>query len=349
MTDLIVPLFLVVCGVAVLLVKDLMSSIMIFSVYSLMIAIEWCRLNAVDVAITEAAVGAGISTVLFLVILGRTKYVDEGKKRLNIPALLVAVGFAALLLYGTIDLPHLREGNIAPNTHVVTPYYLEHTYEEAGQLNAVAAILAYYRGYDTLFETTVVATAGFCLILLLRVRNKKLGTLDSQKNGVTAMNKKTHASIGVKPNETFPDILDQDRDIIMKTVTKFLIPFIQLFGLYVIVHGDMSPGGGFQGGVILGVSIIIYSLVFGFEEAKKRMMSVKTKDLLISTGVLVYGGIGVIALFLGGNYLQYGVLMPDPQFGSIVGIMGIEIGVGITVAAVMITLFYETVRIDAND
>jgi len=347
MTDLAIPLFLVVCGIAVLLVKDLMSSIMIFSVYSLMMAIEWCRLNAVDVAITEAAVGAGISTVLFLVILGRTKYVDEGKKHVNIPALLVAVAVAAVLLYGTMDLPHLRDANIAPNTHVVTPYYLEHSYEQAGQLNVVASILAYFRGYDTLFETTVVATAGFCLVLLLRVRNKKPGTLDSQKNEVTAR-KKTPASIGVKPIETFPDILDQDKDIIKRTVTKFLIPFIQLFGLYVIVHGELGPGGGFQGGVILGVSIIVYSLVFGFEEAKKRM-SVKTKDLLVSSGVLIYGGIGVIALFFGGNYLQYGVLLPDPQFGSVVGIMGIEIGVGITVAAVMITLFYETVRIDADD
>jgi len=346
MTDLAIPLFLVVCGIAVLLVKDLMSSIMIFSVYSLMMAIEWCRLNAVDVAITEAAVGAGISTVLFLVILGRTRSVDEGKKRINFPALLITLAVAAVLLYGTIDLPHLRDANIAPNTHVVTPYYIENSYEQAGQLNVVAAILAYFRGFDTLFETTVVATAGFCLILLLRAGNKKPGPLD--KTGVTAIYKKTPASIGVKSTATFPDALDQDKDIVKRTVTKFLIPFIQLFGLYVIVHGELGPGGGFQGGVVLGVSIIVYSLVFGFEEAKKRL-SVKKKDLLVSAGVLIYGGIGVIALFLGGNYLQYSVLLPDPQFASTVGIMGVEIGVGVTVAAVMITLFYETVRIDADD
>jgi uncharacterized MnhB-related membrane protein len=84
MVDVAIPLFLVVCGLAVLFVRDLMSSIMIFSVYSLMIAIEWCRLDAVDVAITEAAVGAGISTVLFMIILKRTKTVDECKKPVNI-------------------------------------------------------------------------------------------------------------------------------------------------------------------------------------------------------------------------------------------------------------------------
>ncbi|MCB8816004.1 Na(+)/H(+) antiporter subunit B [Desulfosporosinus shakirovi] len=162
------------------------------------------------------------------------------------------------------------------------------------------------------------------------------------------MNKHTAGGVGINPTEKSPTVTDQDKDIIKKTVTKFLLPFIQLFGLYVIVHGELGPGGGFQGGVILGVSVIVYALVFGLKEAQQRM-SVKTKDLLVSSGVLVYGGIGVIALLFGGNYLQYNVLLPDPKFASTIGIMGIEIGVGITVAAVMITLFYETVRVDDND
>lgn len=345
MIDVAIPLFLVVCGIAVLLIKDLLSSIMIFSVYSLMMAIEWVRLNAVDVAITEAAVGAGISTVLFMIILSRTKSVDEGKKHVRIPALLVALGVAAVLLYGTMDLPHLRDPNIAPSTHV-TPYYLENSYKQTGQENVVAAILASYRGYDTLGETVVVATAGFCLILLLRGR--RYSNKDATKYSVTPLNKQTTKGVGIKTTETDQLDIDQDKDIINKTVTRLLLPFIQLFGLYVIVHGELGPGGGFQGGVVLGVSIIVYSLVFGFKEAQQRM-SVKTKDLLVSSGALIYGGIGVIALFLGGNYLQYNVLLPDPKFASTIGIMGIEIGVGITVAAVMITLFYETVRIDAND
>lgn len=180
MIDIVIPLFLLVCGIAVILVKDLMSSIMIFSVYSLVMALEWARLNAVDVAITEASVGAGISTVLFMIVLSRTKYVDEGKKPVHIPALLVAVGVAAILLYGTLDLPNLRDPNIAPSTHVV-PYYLENSYEETGMVNVVAAILASYRGYDTLGETVVVATAGFCLILLLRQLNRGRGSKDSEE------------------------------------------------------------------------------------------------------------------------------------------------------------------------
>lgn len=347
MIDVAIPLFLVVCGIAVLVVKDLLSSIMIFSVYSLMMAIEWVRLNAVDVAMTEAAVGAGISTVLFMIILRRTKSLQVRKKPVNIPALLVAVGVACILLYGTMDLPNLRDPAIAPSTHV-SPYYLENAYSQTGQENVVAAILASYRGFDTMGEVFVVVTAGFCLIMLLRgTQSRRQGTKGSPKNRVATLDKPTANDLGRKPTELFPHSAEQDKDIIKKTVSKFLIPFIQLFGLYVIIHGEVGAGGGFQGGVLLGVSIIVYSLVFGLKEARKRI-SITTKDLLVSGGALIYSGIGVLALFLGGNYLQYNVLLPDPKFASIIGILGIEIGVGITVAAVMITLFYETVRTDAD-
>ena len=138
------------------------------------------------------------------------------------------------------------------------------------------------------------------------------------------------------------------QNTIRRTVTKILIPFIQLYGLYVIAHGELGPGGGFQGGVILGASIIIYVLVFGLDEGRKRI-SQKTSDLLVSCGVLIYGGIGVLCLLTGGMYLQYNTLLPNPKLASHLGIIGIEIGIGITVAAVMITLFNETVRRDDDD
>lgn len=140
----------------------------------------------------------------------------------------------------------------------------------------------------------------------------------------------------------------QDQYVIRRTVTKILIPFIQLFALYVIAHGELGPGGGFQGGVVLGVSVIVYILVFGLQEGRRRI-SRKTSDLLVSSGVLIYGGIGVLCLILGGKYLQYNVLLGDPKLASHLGILGIEIGIGITVAAVMITLFCETIRQDDED
>ena len=137
-------------------------------------------------------------------------------------------------------------------------------------------------------------------------------------------------------------------NVIRRTVAKILIPFIQLFGCYVIAHGEVGPGGGFQGGVILGASVIVYILVFGLEEGRKWIKQ-KTSDLLVVGGALLYGGIGILCLVLGGNYLQYNVLLPDPKLASHLGIIGIEVGIGISVAAVMITLICETVRRDDDD
>lgn len=178
MIDVAIPLFLVACGIAVILMKDLLSCIMIFSVYSLVMAIEWVRLNAVDVAITEAAVGAGISTVLFMVVLSRTGNMEKEKNKSVLPAFLITLAVGAILLYGTADLPRLRDPAIPPSAHV-SPYYIENAYEETAVTNVVTAILASYRGYDTLGEVAVVATAGFCLVLLLRTmggRRENKGT-----------------------------------------------------------------------------------------------------------------------------------------------------------------------------
>lgn len=143
--------------------------------------------------------------------------------------------------------------------------------------------------------------------------------------------------------------------IIIQRVTKFIIPFIQLFALYVIAHGDISPGGGFQGGVILGASIILYIIAFGMEDGRKRV-SMKLTDLLNSTGVLIYAGVGVACLLMGGGYLEYKKLAGSAAHGSHaehamhlashLGIYAIEIGIGIAVASVMITIFFETAKHD---
>lgn len=142
--------------------------------------------------------------------------------------------------------------------------------------------------------------------------------------------------------------LSMQQHIIRRTVIKLLIPFIQLFGLYVIAHGKLGPGGGFQGGVILGVSVILFILVFGLKEGSRRVTT-NARDFLVSAGVLIFGVIGLFSLPLGGKYLQYGVLFDDPKTGNYFGILGVEIGIGITVAAVMITLFCEIIRRDDDD
>jgi multicomponent Na+:H+ antiporter subunit B len=138
------------------------------SAYSLLMALVWVNLNAVDVAFTEASVGAGITTVLLIATLSRTKRREDaprGKGRLLASLIVLLTG--AVLIYGTVDMPAYGDPGAPANKHVV-PRYIERSEDEAGVINMVTAVLASYRGYDTLGETTVIFTAGASLILLLR-------------------------------------------------------------------------------------------------------------------------------------------------------------------------------------
>lgn len=127
--------------------------------------------------------------------------------------------------------------------------------------------------------------------------------------------------------------------LILRVVAKLLIPPILLFALYVQFHGDFGPGGGFQAGVIFGAGFILYALVFGVETARK-VAQPRSVRVMVAVGILLYGTVGLVSLLLGGNYLDYSVLADDPVRGQHLGIFIIELGVGITVAAVMITIFF---------
>jgi multicomponent Na+:H+ antiporter subunit B len=137
--------------------------------------------------------------------------------------------------------------------------------------------------------------------------------------------------------------------LVLRVVTKLLIPLIMLFALYVQFHGDYGPGGGFQAGVIFGSAFIVYALVFGLDNAKKVIPDGYLM-VLVSAGLLLYAGVGYAAMFLGGNFLDYGVLAGDFIAGQHLGILLVELGVGITVCAVMIVIFFAFAgRGDGND
>lgn len=133
-------------------------------------------------------------------------------------------------------------------------------------------------------------------------------------------------------------------DIIIKTIARIFVPFIQLYALYVIMHGHYSPGGGFQGGVILGASLALLLITHGYDEMRRRIPE-GVVILLGSVGVLIYAGIGLTCLLLGGNYLDYGqlsvILHVDPAHARSLGILGVELGVGFTVMAIMYSIFFD--------
>ncbi len=128
--------------------------------------------------------------------------------------------------------------------------------------------------------------------------------------------------------------------LLLRVVTRLLVGTIILFGLYVQFHGDFSPGGGFQAGVIIAVAFIIYGIVFGMREVQ-QVLPTWIAHKMMPLGVLIYAGTGVVTLLLGYTFLDYGALQPDhPSHGQHWGIMAVEIGVGVTVTGVMISIFY---------
>ena len=129
------------------------------------------------------------------------------------------------------------------------------------------------------------------------------------------------------------------RHTILRVIAKFMIPYILLFALYVQFHGDFGPGGGFQAGVIFAAGFILYSLIFGIENGRK-VMPPWLRRALLSIGVIIFGGTGLFGLILGCNFLDYNVLLENPVAGQHLGILLVELGVGITVSATMITIFF---------
>lgn len=125
---------------------------------------------------------------------------------------------------------------------------------------------------------------------------------------------------------------------ILRVVSKLLIPPIMLFALYVQFHGDFGPGGGFQAGVIFASAFILYALIFGVDNARKVAPAWLTR-LMLAAGLLLFAGVGILTMFLGGDYLDYSMLSKDPHAGQHLGINIIEFGVGTTVAGAMITIF----------
>lgn len=128
-------------------------------------------------------------------------------------------------------------------------------------------------------------------------------------------------------------------DVVLRVVTKMLLPFIVMFGLYVQFHGDYGPGGGFQAGVIVAAMVILYAIMFGLDAAQ-RAVPMALVEALIPLGVAIFAGVGVVSLALGANYLDYTVLGPDQVHAQELGILLVEIGVLVTVASTMVAIFY---------
>lgn len=129
------------------------------------------------------------------------------------------------------------------------------------------------------------------------------------------------------------------REAIPRVVTKLLFPFLLLFALYVQFHGELGAGGGFQAGVIVAATVILFGLIFGLRAAQS-VAPPRLVETMIPLGVFIYGGVGVAGLLAGGNYLDYFVLDHDSVHGQERGIFWVEVGVLITVSSTMLAIYY---------
>lgn len=263
---------------------------------------------------------------------------------MKILGIIVVILTGALLVYALGDFPSWADPSSPAHKHV-SPMYIEKSLEQTSVPNIVTAVLADYRGYDTMFETTVIFGAGVVCFFLLRTPRKDESRVRRYRHILTGM------TIRVKETRKTPPVLEEferidtlwaPHDLIIKTACRILIPFIQLFALYVIAHGHHSPGGGFQGGVILGASMILLAISHDLRTALGRM-SEKVHTILCPVGVFIYAGTGALCMVLGLNFLDYGalarILHVDPVAARSHGILIVEIGVGLAVMATMIWIY----------
>jgi multicomponent Na+:H+ antiporter subunit B len=307
---------MVVTAVAVAVTRNLFTSALLTGIYSLFSASFFVLMDAVDVAFTEAAVGAGIATLLMLATLTMTGHEEKPGGQHPVLATLVVLVTGTLLIIGTLDMPAFGAADTPVQQHV-TPHYIDQAMAETGVPNVVTAVLASYRGFDTLGETVVIFTAGLGVLLLLGVSRNHPRSTDAGLEPM-AMLWRSHR--------------------VPRVIGKNLIPPIMIFALYVQFHGDYGPGGGFQAGVIFAAAVILYSLLFGAEQAC-RAINLGVVRLCAVLGVLLYGSVGIACMLGGGNFLDYDMLADDAVAGQHLGILLIELGVGITVASVMILIF----------
>ena len=300
--------FLAVVALAMTRLRNLFAVAMLSGINSLLSAGLFVVLDAVDVAFTEAAVGAGITTVLMIGTLALTGSEEKISGRHPVLALLIVVFTGAALIYGTLDMPEFEDPQAPVHQHVA-PKYLKDTPAEIGVPNVVTARACQLSWIRHPWRNNCHFHGWIRRHHLVGIRTKKI-----RRNHMT-------------------------HNPVLRVIAKLMIPFVLLFALYVQFHGDFGPGGGFQAGVIFGAGLILYGLVFGVETALE-VFSPTILRIGMAVGVLLYASVGLAGLALNGKYLNYNVLAHDPLHGQHLGILLVELGVFITVASVMMTIFF---------
>ena len=193
----------------------------------------------------------------------------------------IAVG--GLLLFAAKDFPEWGDPQSPASKSPVSSHFINNTGVDTEVPNMVTAVLADYRGFDTMFETVVVFIAGIAVLAILKGSGRRRGG-----------NRKDHE-------------VEAEPDLIVTNTVRLVVPIIQIFAFYVLAHGHVSPGGGFQGGVVMGASFILLALAWDLDFALLRVSQSKC-IIIAALGIVIYAGIGFLSMLLGGEFLDYAEL-----------------------------------------
>lgn len=333
---LILLIFLVLCAICVSFSKNLLVSVLIFMSYSLVMSMLWVLLESPDLAITEAAVGAGVTSVLFFMTLKKIQAIgkehkveqDSTTQEINARAgvrrfdryykfIAILLGVAVILAL-VLTVSHLPAFGDASNPYnnEVSVRYLEKGLEETGAVNAVTGMILDYRAFDTFGESCVLFIAATCVLVLLR----------DDKSDTTAK-----ALI----NERYEPV----SDTILQTSAMILFPAIMVFGIYILLNGHLSPGGGFSGGAIMGAGLILHVNAFGYKKTQK-FFNEKTYKIITVSALSFYCIAKSYSFFTGANHLES--YIPKGTPGALISsglILPLNICVGLVVACTMYAFY----------
>lgn len=298
-------LLLLILNIHISRTTNVIPLILYMSASSIIITICYLLMDAPDVAMTEAALGACLSTTILLCCGEILKKENLTKHKLSFISLIGCITLGALMLYAGIDLPSYGDTQTPLHQHI-NKHFIEHTQNDIGITSFVAAILASYRGYDTLGETTVIITALFCVFCIINTNNQDI----------------TDHKVGTKTNS-----------VILSKITYFITLYIVILGLYIQINGEASPGGGFQSGTILASIIIARSF---FKEA----IDIKYFFYLSIFGLLIYICAGILPVLGGFTFLDYTIFSAHHHTAQKIGIFIIELGIGISIFSSMSALYF---------
>ena len=239
------------------------------------------------------------------------------KVALGLLIVVVLVGIGALKV-GSF-LPTIGALDTPANSNI-SDYYINHAYEDTHEHNIVTAVLADYRGFDTLFETCVLLLSGIAVLTILSSKEKI-----AQKSDKEMIEYYRHSTFG---------------SALMDGAFRIVVPVILIYGIYVLFHGEISLGGGFQAGALLACAYLLNRIIPKFDLRKQKARE-ELGIITAAAGAFFYVITGVLPMIFGGNFLAFGKL---PFAASTIaelhadGILMIEIGVTICVAGVIITI-----------